>query len=224
MLTNIWYFIRAVSKQWTALVTGSAVAALVTLYEHRVGGTVPWSTYGWIIAAYVLWASCSVYLAQSRELDELRSKIAALEDSSRAALILKFPFGKLGVGNFNDWIRLENMGPGTALDIQIEQIERGPYRVVFEKIQTLKVGPDVPVQVTVYRDGEYHPIFSSAKMCIAWFSELFGHDAKFLADPDRLQVPVTIHYTDIHQKRRTATLLMRVERPSMNVDVYCPTS
>lgn len=222
MRTNIWYFIRAVTKQWAALATSSAVAALVTLYEHRVGGTVPWCAYGWITAAYIIWASYSVWLAEARELHAARLKIAALEDKSRAGLILRFPFDRLGIGNPNDWIKLKNVGPGTALDIQIEPIGRGPYRATFEGIQILESGHEVSVYVTTCRGDEYHNVFSNSKINIDWFCELFRHDTKTLAD--LIEVPVTISYTDIHHKRRTAPLRIRCERPAMKVEVYCPTS
>jgi hypothetical protein len=74
-------FFSAVFKHWATLLTGGAAMAVLGLYEHYVGGSVPWSAYAGLVALFFL-AACFLafrdqYILANRAQADLSNAVSA---------------------------------------------------------------------------------------------------------------------------------------------------
>ena len=77
-----------------------------------------------------------------------------------AKLILKLPHKLPQMSDQPNWMIVQNVGTEPALDVAVEPIEIGNYRAVFSDIQVVEPGREAPIIPAIYKNGQYHNIFS----------------------------------------------------------------
>lgn len=135
----------------------------------------------------------------------------ASADFGSPFLTLHFPIKDLMSTEIRtDYIFIKNIGQRAALDVQVADISKewggSVYVAKFPLLQLLQGNDEKPITPTVYRNGDYHPIFSINSRI--WFCALLigeQNEAKIGAE---IIHNVSVSYTDQGVKRSNSMVVV----------------